>query len=91
MHLLSKIKLILLSPCHLVVKNEYVYALHHIILALDPLCIPYIYLCTHTYRIGEGSDTTGVRARKRGDPARDPTAGGSQRRRIGPEGAARVP
>jgi hypothetical protein len=76
MHLLSKMKLILLSPCNLV-KNVYVYAFHHIIPALHPLCIPYIYSCTHTYRIDGGSDTARVRARRRGDPAGDPTAGGS--------------
>ena len=31
MHLLSKIELVMLSYCHLVVKNVYIYALHHII------------------------------------------------------------
>jgi len=90
MHLLGKVKLILSSSCHPIVKNEYVYALHHIIYALHPLCIPYIYLCTHTYRIGGGSDTAGVRAQRRGDPTGDPTTGGSWWRRTGLGGVARV-
>jgi hypothetical protein len=50
MHLLDKVKLILLSPCYLVAKSVYVYALHHFIHALHSVCIPYIYLYAHTYR-----------------------------------------
>ena len=82
MHLLSKIKLIMLSLCHLVVKNVYIYiciAPYHL---YHPMCILYIYLCTHAYRIDGGSDTAGVQARRRGDPIGNPIAGGSQRRRT---------
>ena len=48
MHLLSKIKLILSSPCHIVVKNEYIYmhALHptiHVIPCAFFVCI-YIFM-----------------------------------------------
>ena len=85
MHLLNKIKLIILSPCHHVVKNVYIcttpYHSYH------PLCILYIYLYIHAYRIDGGSDTAGVRARRRGDPIEDHIAGRSQRRRICPGGA----
>ena len=44
MHLLSKIKLIILSPCHHVVKNIYIYiyALHHIIHIIP--CAFYIFI-----------------------------------------------
>ena len=77
MHLLSKINLVILSPCHHVVKNVYIY----ICIAPDhshhPLCIPCIYPYPHAYRIGGGSDTAGVQARRRGDPIRDPIVGGS--------------
>jgi hypothetical protein len=82
MHLLDKVKLILLSPCHLVVKNVYVYAFHHIILALHSLYILYIYLCAHTYRIARGSNSIRICGRGRG-PAGDLVVGGSRRRRTG--------
>ena len=89
MHQLSKIKLIMLSPCHLVVKNVYIcIAPYH---SYHPLCILYIYLCAHAYRIDRGSDPAGVQTRRRGDPTGNPTAGGSWRRRIGLGGVARVP
>ena len=42
MHLLSKIKLIILSPCHHIVKNVYIYALHHIIHIIP--CALYIFI-----------------------------------------------
>ena len=87
-HLLSKIKLIMLSPCHFGAKNVYIciapFHSYHL------LCILYIYPCTHTYRISGGNDTAGVRTRRRGDPAGDPIAGGSRRRRTSSRGATRV-
>jgi hypothetical protein len=83
MHLLDKVKLILLSPYHLIVKNVYVYAFHHIIHALHSLCILYIYLCAHTYRIARGSNSVGIQGRGRGGPVGDPATGGSRRRRTG--------
>ena len=49
MHLLSKIKLILSSPCHLVVKNEYIYmhALHPIIHVIPCAFSIFIYILIH--------------------------------------------
>ena len=47
MHLLSKIKLILSSHCHLVVKNEYIYACIAPYHSCHPLCILCIYLYLH--------------------------------------------
>ena len=49
MHLLSKIKLILSSPCHLVVKNEYIYmnALHPIIHVIPCAFSIFIYIVIH--------------------------------------------
>jgi len=88
MHLLYKIKLIILSPCHHVIKNVYIYiciAPYH---SYHPLCILYVYLCAHAYRIDKGSDPIGVRARRRGDPVGNTTAGGSRRRRTGLGGVA---
>ena len=88
MHLLCKIKLIMLSPCHLVVKNVYIcIAPYH---SYHPLYIIYIYLCAHAYRINRGTDPAGVQARRRGDPVGNSIAGGSRRRRTGLGGAARV-
>ena len=78
------------SSCYIVAKDVYVYAFRRTILALHPLCILCIYLYTHTYRIGGGSDTAGVRARRRGGSVGDPTAGGFRRRRTSWGGAARV-
>jgi hypothetical protein len=82
MHLLNKVKLILLSPYHLVAKSVYVYAFHHILLALHSLCIPYIYIYAHTYRITRRSDFIGIQGRGRGGPA-GVLAPRSSRRRIG--------
>jgi hypothetical protein len=61
MHLLSKIKLILLSPCYLVVKYMYVYAFHHIISIFHLLCIPITYYVhVHANRIARGNHTSRV-------------------------------
>ena len=49
MHPLSKIKLIILSPCHHVVKNIYIYiyALHHIINIIPCAFSVFIYIFIH--------------------------------------------
>ena len=47
MHPLSKIKLIILSPCHHVVKNVYLYALHHIIQIIPCAFYIFIYVLVH--------------------------------------------
>jgi hypothetical protein len=91
MHLLGQRKLILLSPCHIVVENVCAYAFHHTILALHPLCILYIYLYAHAYRIARRSIATGIQSQGRGGPVRDPTVGGSRRRRTSAGGTSRVP
>ena len=47
MHLLSIITLIILSPCHHIVKNVYIYALHHIIHIIPCAFYIFIYVLMH--------------------------------------------
>jgi hypothetical protein len=79
MHLLDKVKLILLSPCHIIVENVCITSFRT---CTSFLVHSLYYLYAHTYRIARRSDSVEIRDCGRG-PAGDPVAGGFRRRRIG--------